>query len=146
MKTCTRCKKEKPEKDFNFKYKSKGIRSSHCKTCSRLYVRSHYKKHKSYYLRKAKTRNSRLRFEARKFILEYLSAHPCIDCGESDSLVLEFDHRGNKLRAVSHLAREVSIDKIKLEIEKCEVRCANCHRRRTAKEFRWHKLLNAPVV
>lgn len=146
MKVCTRCKKEKPEEDFNFKYKNRGIRGSHCRDCSRLYVNKHYKEHRKYYLEKAKKRNYRLRSEASKFIWDFLSNHPCVDCGESDPIVLEFDHREDKISPVSRLARDASLEKIKFEINKCDVRCANCHRRRTAKSLRWHKFLNASVV
>lgn len=64
---------------------------------------------------------------------EYLATHPCVDCGESDQRVLEFDHvRGTKLMAVATmLSRCASIEKVFDEINKCEVRCANCHRKAT---------------
>lgn len=32
-----------------------------------------------------------------------------------------------------------SIENIFLEIEKCEVRCANCHLIKTARDFRWYQ-------
>ncbi|HUQ34490.1 MAG TPA: hypothetical protein VM095_20380 [Pyrinomonadaceae bacterium] len=69
-------------------------------------------------------------------IYEYLEGHPCVDCGESDPIVLEFDHvRGKKSYAVSSLGwRLVSWDSVMKEIAKCDVRCANCHRRRTAEQ------------
>jgi hypothetical protein len=56
-----------------------------------------------------------------------------VDCGESDPIVLEFDHiRGKKVGDVSTLAGQAfSWHKLSAEIAKCEVRCANCHRRRT---------------
>ena len=66
--------------------------------------------------------------------MEYLSTHPCVDCGETDIVVLEFDHLGKdkKLDDVAHMIpRGYSLDKIKKEIAKCEVVCCNCHRRRT---------------
>ena len=54
----------------------------------------------------------------------------CIDCGENNPVVLDFDHvRGEKFRCVSDMARQsYGLKTIQAEIEKCEVRCANCHR------------------
>lgn len=70
---------------------------------------------------------------ARRLRWEYLLAHPCIDCGERDPLVLEFDHRSGKCTAISDLMGDhAAWPTILAEIEKCEVRCANCHKRRTA--------------
>lgn len=58
-----------------------------------------------------------------------------MDCGETDPIVLEFDHINNdKLDNVCALATSaVALERLKNEIEKCEVVCSNCHRRRTAK-------------
>jgi hypothetical protein len=69
------------------------------------------------------------------FISEYFKTHPCVDCGESDPIVLDFDHvRGEKLYDVSRAVNQgYRLWKVIQEIEKCEVRCANCHRRITHK-------------
>ena len=34
--------------------------------------------------------------EVRKFVFNYLLQNPCIDCGESNVLALEFDHLHSK--------------------------------------------------
>ena len=66
------------------------------------------------------------------FLLDHLKRTPCADCGEPDPVVLEFDHIGTKRSGVVQLAdRETSIANLVREIGECEVRCANCHRRRT---------------
>jgi len=140
MKVCTKCKKEKALRDFNFRVKKLGLRQYQCLECTRAFVRGHYQRNKEYYLAKARKRNMEKRAEVQNYIRSYLLQHPCIDCGESDTTVLEFDHRGDKLKEISNLVRgRNSLLEIKEEVKKCDIRCANCHRRRTAKVFGWFK-------
>lgn len=75
----------------------------------------------------------------RAFVLDYLRSHPCVDCGEADPAVLDFDHVAGKVIEVSRLVRSASPERLIGEIERCEVRCANCHMIRTAEHFRWRK-------
>lgn len=67
-------------------------------------------------------------------LFDLLSKKSCVDCGESDPVVLDFDHKNpkEKLRPVSKLlSGHWSWKSVESEIEKCEIRCANCHRRKT---------------
>ena len=149
MKKCTRCKKEKLVEDFNFKIKAIGLRQLQCKECTRLLIKNHYNTNKQYYLLKARKRNKKLREMINNFLCEYLLKNPCVDCGESDITVLEFDHKGiiPKLNTVSYLSRvHRPIAEIQTEIDKCEVRCANCHKKKTARDFKWFKNNNALVA
>ncbi len=139
MRRCSRCHKEKALTDFNFKNKRRGWRQYQCKNCSRFYIRSHYIKNKKYYLLKAHKRNKRIRDEIRSFIWQYLSNHACVDCGEKDPIVLEFDHISDKKTEISNMHRNYTLAKVKEEIKKCQIRCANCHRRKTARELGWNK-------
>lgn len=76
-------------------------------------------------------------------LVEYLEMHPCVDCGEADIIVLEFDHlpefekRFEIGRAVVASTRSWKL--ILSEIERCEVVCANCHRRRGARRGQFRK-------
>ena len=68
-------------------------------------------------------------------MMQFYQKNPCVDCGESDPRVLDFDHINNKKHNVSTLLRkEYSWESILKEASKCEVRCANCHRKKTAIE------------
>ena len=139
---CTKCKKEKIDSDFNFKIKNKGLRQRQCKECTRLLIKNHYKNNRQYYLNKANNRNNQKRTEVISYLREYLLKNPCVDCSEADITVLEFDHKGKiqKFKAVSSLIRNrYSLEIVKNEVSKCEVRCANCHRRKTARDFNWAK-------
>jgi hypothetical protein len=67
-----------------------------------------------------------------------------VDCGEADPVVLQFDHvSDDKTEDVGRmLSWAVSWKRILQEIAKCEVVCANCHARRTAKRHGgWFKSL-----
>ncbi len=79
-------------------------------------------------------RKAAIRLAALEAIGRYLSDHPCVDCGESDLRVLDFDHRegASKHTEVMKLAQDgYSIARVLAEIEKCDVRCRNCHARVT---------------
>lgn len=85
------------------------------------------------------------RNKAREFIATYLSEHHCVDCGESDSVVLTFDHvRGQKVSNISDMVGNgLSVEAIRAEIEKTEVTCFNCHTIRTQKRsgsYRWQRM------
>lgn len=69
-------------------------------------------------------------FQKRQYIVNYLNTHCCVDCGNCDSRVLEFDHvRGDKIGNISIISRnKSSFEELIKEIEKCEIRCCNCHR------------------
>jgi hypothetical protein len=89
--------------------------------------------------RKIYENRSKRREIARQYVWDYLSSHPCVDCGETDPRLLEFDHvRGKKKAPISELASgRYSIETIKKEIAKCEIRCTSCHRKKTYKERGW---------
>ena len=75
-------------------------------------------------------------------MFNYLTQHACVDCGEKDVRTLEFDHN-NPDEKTKNIAKMLSFSwkAIQLEIAKCVVRCANCHKKRTAKQFHWYKHL-----
>lgn len=120
---------------------------------SRVGVRhDYYEAHKTTIKKKAKwyrTNRGKLwrrrtmkawRLANRQKLNEYLRHHPCVDCGEADIVVLEFDHvRGKKRVSISCVIGSFRWESVLKEITKCDVRCANCHRRKTAKERRYFR-------
>jgi len=134
---CTQCKEEKPIEEFNFRDKKLGKRQGACRECTRNQVRRHIKANPEYYRDRARRRKQMLFQENRVFLLEYLSDKQCADCGESDPVVLQFDHLKDKKYTVAHMMGQYRWDKILKEIAKCEIRCANCHTRRTSKQLGW---------
>jgi hypothetical protein len=135
VKRCCTCKQIKPLTEFNRMTKSKDGRQGSCRECNQAYHYAHWDRH----MAQIKARRKRQREAAQAFIIEYLRRHPCVDCGESDIIVLEFDHLRDKAQNVSYLVNTNELRRIKAEIEKCEVVCANCHRRRTAQRGRWYR-------
>jgi hypothetical protein len=80
------------------------------------------------------------RTQNRARLWEYLLEHPCA-CGESDPVVLEFDHNdGDGVKEKKYIVSALvgggySWETVMKEIAKCTVRCSNCHQRRTAKQL-----------
>lgn len=111
VKKCNKCGQFKNVAEFGWVNKKRGWKQSQCRECTRKKLYTHYKK-------------------KIKPIHDYLKAHPCVDCGETDFRVLEFDHvRGEKnFNVGSSWSKPWHL--IEKEMSKCEVRCKNCHAKR----------------
>lgn len=131
MKTCRICNEEKGSDEYYTK-------STRCKSCHKEYNRTHYETNKQYYVDKAKKRDEKVKEENKAKLLVYLRSHNCIDCGSDDLEVLEFDHRDPSMKTYSVGAMlGFNWDTIQNEIDKCDVRCRNCHIRKTRRQFGW---------
>lgn len=108
------------------------LRDSYCRPCRALYKQMHYAANKDRYKQNAMAYTTALVLERNAWLLEYFEDHPCVDCGETDPVVLEFDHLRDKEFAVGRGIRDKNWDRVLNEMAKCDVVCANCHRRRTA--------------
>jgi hypothetical protein len=136
---CNHCNIEKPLEAFNWRWKGLGVRQPACRECQK-------KQKNEWYVRNQPSERERLRQQkadnqsvTKAWVNDYKASHGCIDCGESDPVCLDFDHvKGNKIAAVSQLiANNASLTAVQKEASKCVVRCANCHRKITARRGGW---------
>src|SRR4051812_48540847 len=130
---CYRCGATKPANDFAWRRKAKGQRDTFCRPCRSAYGREHYEANKQRYIAQAAVVKRRLALERTRFLLDFFETHPCVDCGETNPVVLEFDHLRDKSFSIGGKLTTHKWQAILDEIEKCDVVCANCHRIRTAK-------------
>ena len=117
MKTCTRCRLEKPFQDFPKDKNKKDGLSYRCKKCSCEHNRIHY------------------HYKKRAF-LDNLKNFPCFDCGiKYPPYVMHFDHvpeLGEKKSEISDMWSHKE-ETILAEVAKCQLVCSNCHAVRTYK-------------
>src|SRR5258708_22012160 len=95
---CARCHGERPVEAFPIKDKARGTRRSYCQPCCREYGREHYRRNTAYYLAKAGPARAGSLKVNHAIVDDFLAAHPCIGCGETDSVVLDFDHVDPKFK------------------------------------------------
>lgn len=141
-KRCAHCGKLKPESAFNWRNRSKGWKWGTCKTCQSAQRKQWYENNKERHKHNVKQNRRETVRQTRQFVLDYLQSHPCELCGESDPAVLEFHHRDpadKRTRVSAMINTGYSVDKVREEIEKCQVLCANCHRKVTSREQNWYK-------
>jgi len=113
---------------------------STCRECHNGFRDNWYQKNKDYHLENVEERKHYVRDLACEYVWEYLSTHPCIECGENDPRVLEFHHRHGKDKPISVMvAGGYPIHTIQSEIDKCDVLCTNYHRKKTMNERGWFR-------
>jgi hypothetical protein len=134
LRACRRCLRILLDTDFN---RYRGGRQWWCRDCFREYFQARGDLH----VRQTHRARARRREEARRIVIEHLQTHPCVDCGEDDITVLEFDHLKEKRGGICTLQNDgLSAAALRAEIAKCDVVCANCHRIRTAYRTRSWRL------
>jgi len=142
MKICRVCKIEKELINFNKKSGRKDGLQSECRECGKIRSKQYYENNKTKMLIQISKSNNKKREEYKSKFYDILSKSFCIDCGNNNPLVLEFDHinSNEKVSGISKMIHDgYSWSNILKEIDKCECRCANCHRIKTAIEQDWYK-------
>jgi len=125
-KKCPRCKKNKELTEFH-KNKAKKDGLQHvCKKCRKIYIRKHYLQNKKAYVNRRKKQQGRIK----KLIWEIKKNSKC-KCGEGHPAVLDFHHRNEKDKKYNISQSWLLTGRLKIlkEIKKCDILCANCHRK-----------------
>jgi hypothetical protein len=135
---CGRCHEDLPSTAFA----RAGAGYQHwCRGCFRAYFRERGALH----VKQVNAAKALRQEPLRRRVISHLKEHPCVDCGEDDLRVLEFDHREHKDDEVGQLVlRAVPVERLDAEIARCDVVCVNCHRHRTAERGHWWRLTSVP--
>lgn len=129
MKKCTRCQTPKLESEFAIRDKNTGRLHSYCKSCKKEIDKSAY--HENRWSRKTKLRAWAIEriTKARIFVKRVKRFARCKKCGDKRWYVLDFHHVRGKNYNIGELAsRGCTLKKLKEELKKCDILCANCHR------------------
>lgn len=139
QKVCIKCGLEKELTEFYRNITGGQLYiNRQCKGCKNEQQKKSYRENLEGIRERKKVIASNRRTETKTRLLKYLSEHPCVDCGEDNPVVLEFDHMGEKKLAISQM-QNYKWESVLEEINKCLIRCANCHRIKTSKERGWYR-------
>jgi hypothetical protein len=131
--TCRVCDQIKPLSAFPFRSLERQTRQWICLGCQRSYSKGWYERNRAAHIANVGRNNTNRRRASRERARAFRIA--CVDCGEANPLLLDFDHLRDKKAEISELVHAgAPWAVIKAEMDKCEVRCANCHARKTARE------------
>lgn len=125
-KQCTKCKEIKALEDFPNRYDRKSGKESACRLCYNARKRKWSKTNRG---KRAYKLNILRMVKKKRMAIEYLGGR-CADCGEVfEDCVYGFHHLNpdEKESTISSM-RTHSWENIKIELDKCVLLCANCHR------------------
>lgn len=134
-KTRGKCGIEKPFDECGLRSPRLGIRHSWCKSCVVEYEPAWDEPNRQRHIAHVRDARDQTGNENQLRAWRYLAGHPCVECGERDPVVLQFDHLREKRNDIAYTSTAgFAWSTILVEIAKCQVLCANCHTRKTARE------------
>ena len=143
MKICSKCKVEKSKDEFHKRANIPSGLKSWCKICSKEHEQNKSNNDKKERYKKLKENEKVRRLKLFDKLREYTDQKGgCQKCGEKDYVVLEFDHRDRESKEfpiAEGVGKCMSWERLLQELSKCDILCANCHRRKTAEEMNWYK-------
>ena len=121
-KHCYKCDKQKALELFSKNGSRPDVLNSMCRECSKAYRERWYNQNRDKHIENVAVVRDRHKTRNITRLYEYLLGHPCVDCGEADPIVIEFDHvRGEKAENISHIVSNgYAWSRVWAEIEKCE--------------------------
>ena len=126
-KHCPQCGKLKSKNQFSIRRKNKDGLQNLCKECKRKYDRDYFQEHKENRMKLVSKRKQ----ETREWFQDYLQDKKCMLCGFDHLGALEFHHRdpSKKFDTICNMVSKKGYSKAKImiEINKCDILCANCH-------------------
>ena len=96
----------------------------------RAYNRDYYQRNRERLIQRQAEKNKRFVEGRRQWLANYKSGLNCARCGESHPATLTFHHKkpsGKSFDIGNALTLKVGLKRLRAEIRKCEVLCANCH-------------------
>ena len=125
---CKTCQQDLPESAYYVRKSNGKTRFGECKKCQIERAKAWKAKHPE------RVRQNQLSWRADihdLFIEKFASG--CIDCGCDDIYTLELDHRDPKQKKFSIGSwKVVNRERLLAEMDKCDVRCSRCHKRKTS--------------
>lgn len=126
-KRCSKCGDEKPTEAFN----KKGNKTQPwCRECNREKSKEYYNSNRERHKEATTARKNRLIVDNLAKFRELKSSCRCSLCPEAEPICLDFHHTKDKEQEIIRaIHRGWSWDRVLLEMKKCVVLCANCHRK-----------------
>ena len=127
MKHCYKCNQTLDISCFSKNKVKKDGHSSNCKKCQKIMKDAHYQSNKEAYKKRLRKNRKQIAEDFKKY-KETLS---CVICKENSTCCLDFHHVDptKKELSISEFVHRCSTLKLKEELKKCVVVCANCHRK-----------------
>lgn len=126
-KVCLECSKTLGVKKFSKNKCRKDGLQIYCKRCMGIRNKEYESKNK------LKIRNNKKEYmiKNRLKLQRYKADHGCERCGENDYFALDFHHRNKKTKkdSINNLVSSRLFQQVWEEIKKCNLLCANCHKR-----------------